>query len=853
MSKNLTRKGLAFGAIVALGSTVIAGTPAFAAGELIVAPGAGTSYTTLVTETFNLKTTFAPGYTPSSYAQLKYQVVTDGTDVNLTTGVASQTVANVDAATAFTGDADNTTVVASTGAGATTVNYLGINLDGAASTATSTSVAVTAFVDANNDGALTAGEWNASQTVVFKNFADSGATLALTAPQEGDTTATGTVSFTSGVNTAQLTSTLLLKFDDNAATPAALAPSGAGLAGTLAAAGLATTADANGVLKATTGTLTAFTSSTVVGFRATLGGVALGTAQSATAKARTISTLVGSATAGANVKNTGALTATNRLNTAFTVNALASDASSKAVSGVAVTATVTTSVAASLSATKTLTVGSTTYNTANPTIADVALTTGSDGKVSLNLSTVGYAAGDTITVTFKGQNISSALVITQAATAYTYTELTTLDAKVTGNAAGAATGEGLAIAEGGTQAIKVALFDQFGVAPENGSYRVKAVATGRTATTTYFPVVGGIANVSITDAKVSGQTEIAVVLTSEKYDSAASTWGNSAAGSTVYIKPQALATPTVTLTASGTAPADYAATSTTSALVAADTRIGGVATLGSGTDIAVVSGTTTLVDSVVTITGPSNVVFEIDGSSAAGTLSAYASHTGTFKFNAYSNKTGTFTVTVTSNGVSKTADLVFTNVETAGTKVEFVATKSIIASGKTLIVTAQVTDKFGNAIDTADDAGDAIAVTYDGPGLPIGSLPVETDAAGKLSFRYLLASNESGAATVTVSYYGLDGAKDAAGDTTPDDIVVTKTILIGVSASVSAGSKKANVVVKNAEGLTVKVVSGTKSTTKIATSDSYKVSLSKLTSGSKTVKVYVEGILVASKKVTVRR
>jgi hypothetical protein len=46
MSKNLTRKGLALGAVVALGATLFAGSPAFAANEINVAPSAGTSYNT---------------------------------------------------------------------------------------------------------------------------------------------------------------------------------------------------------------------------------------------------------------------------------------------------------------------------------------------------------------------------------------------------------------------------------------------------------------------------------------------------------------------------------------------------------------------------------------------------------------------------------------------------------------------------------------------------------------------------------------------------------------------------------------------------------------------------------------
>jgi hypothetical protein len=72
MSKNLTRKGLALGAVVALGSTLFAGTPASAAELLTLAPSAGTTYNTLSTSTFTLATGF--GTVGSNYGNLKYRV-----------------------------------------------------------------------------------------------------------------------------------------------------------------------------------------------------------------------------------------------------------------------------------------------------------------------------------------------------------------------------------------------------------------------------------------------------------------------------------------------------------------------------------------------------------------------------------------------------------------------------------------------------------------------------------------------------------------------------------------------------------------------------------------------------------
>jgi hypothetical protein len=119
----------------------------------------------------------------------------------------------------------------------------------------------------------------------------------------------------------------------------------------------------------------------------------------------------------------------------------------------------------------------------------------------------------------------------------------------------------------------------------------------------------------------------------------------------------------------------------------------------------------------------------------------------------------------------------------------------------------------------------------------------------------LLGAGDTGAATTTVSYDVDGGYASLATTPATSAAAITKSVtsLIGVSATATAAKKAASIVVKNAAGLSITVVSGTKSVTKIATSDSYKVSLTKLTAGKKTVKVYVEDILVLSKSVTVKK
>jgi hypothetical protein len=821
MSKNMTRKGLALGAVVALGSTVIAGTPAFAAGELVVAPAVGTSYTTLVTETFNLKTTFAPGFTPSSYAQLKYQVVTDGTDVNLTTGAALQTVTNVDAATAFTGDADNTTVVASTNATAVSVNYLGINLDGAASTATSTSVAVTAFVDANNDGALTAGEWNSTQTVAFKNFADSGATLALTAPAEGQTTATGTLSFTSGVNTAALTSALVLKFDDNATTPAALLPAGVGLTGTLAFTGLTTTADANGVLSATTGALTAFTSTTKVGLSATLAGTAIGTRQTATAAAFAIAAPTAAVVTGSNGLATGNKA---RLNSAFAVAASITDTAAVAKSGVAVSAVV--SGLPTLSATKTVAINGVVYNGTVAVPSSFALTSDAAGKATLNFVTVGFVAADDFSVAFTANNRPTATVaVDNVVPSYT----------VVSSAIGSAE---RSIVEGGSATFNYVVKDDFGVAIAAGS-RLKVVVGYTTPVTSYVAITDGKASVTVTDTTASTDADITVAAGLQTQDTATSNW----APDTTTVNA---ATQTVNVTA--TAVAFDGTPAAASVAMSTNVSLTGVSVNNPGAAVTIAS---------------KGVTFTVDSVEYVDTVTVYsASSTGHITVSAKSDIAGAHTVTYTAGSVSQTAVLTIAAAPSNTGVTLSVVSANKVKSGSTLVVTGLLVDKFGNpvavthaATSTPASTDRGFVVTYDGPGFVIGSLPTSTDANGKFTFRVLLGAGDTGAATTTVSY-DVDGGY-ASLTTTPatSAAAITKSVtsLIGVSATATAAKKAASVVVKNAAGLSITVVSGTKSVTKIATSDSYKVSLTKLTAGKKTVKVYVEDILVLSKSVTVKK
>lgn len=864
MSKNLTRKSLAFGALIALGSSVIAGSPALAAGEINLVPSSGTSYNALAGTVYNLKATFAPGSTPSSYAQLKY-VVTTGADsaVTYTLGTALVTSASTSVA------ASTTAVTAATsGASATTVNYIGL---AATTTSVTSTVSVTAFVDANNDDALTAGEWNTVRSVTFKKVADVNPVVTITPAAAGDTSAKATVNWGDlnveqisrtaafGVATGSTNSSLGLEIKVNNGAYAAATYS----EGTFTKTGL--TIAAADVVSAqavyATNTYTATPTNTY-------SSTALGTAATSTASARSINTVNGlvanvvkgnDATATAATAVAAATAAVVRTNgtfatevKAYDISAGATTASTVVKSGVAVVASVSGTFATALRPASTgvteisVTVNGAKYTT-NATLAaaSVALTTSSTGVASVTVSSTGLAANDIITVSFKGQNITAGISATQTDALYTVTD--------DRSAAIVATNKNTAA----TFALSVK--DQFGVLSARTNERVLVAATqvGATIANQFVPVSGGKATFSITpgtDITTDITVSVDLQISTTNSSTGVTTWaanGTDIADRTVKIRAAAYSI-TVDPAVSHVDAVAYNATTnavqsqTATALADIVVPTGGALATGN-TTWARVAFTGSNAGESLSITGK-DVILSVDGAAAVANSATVVAQGTVVVVYVASNKAGAKTLTISNGSVSKTVSVTFSAADdNAGSAFSFTGSKTIKA-GRTLLVTGTLTDKYGNPVAATHGTNNVkLAVSYEGPGLVVGNLPTSTNASGQFTVRVLLGTYDSGAAVLSAVY------DNDTTSTTVAEVTASTTTLIGVSASVSAGSKKANVVVKNAEGLTVKVVSGTKSTTKVATSDNYKVSLSKLTSGSKTVKVYVNDILVASKKVTVRR
>jgi hypothetical protein len=811
MSKNLTRKGLAFGALVALASTVIAGTPASAAGELNVVPSAGTSYNALSGTVFNLKTTFAPGFTPSAYAQLKYLVKTDANSViKYETGLAAVNTAAINNATSpavVDSVAVSTTSAAiSAGAtGATDVAYLGLE---ASTTSVTSSVEVTAFVDANNDGALTAGEWNTVRTVGFKKAADIVPTVSLTAPNTGDTSVKATVSW-GDLNVEQI-SDEAVKFTVGTQFTAS--------AGTLA----------DGVWsKSATGLAAA----EAVSAQAYIGSTALGTAVSGTASARTISDTVGlvsnvlksddavATAATTMVTNTAA---TVRPNGTFTAQVKAFDRATTpaAKAGVAVVGTVAlgagiTLVPASTGVTEvSVTVAGTKYTSnATLTAAKIALTTDASGLASVVVSSSGVTAGSTatITVTFAAENLTSAVVATQTAAAYTVVS----------------TGVGSAvrsIAEGGSTTFNFAVKDQFGVAIGSGA-RLEAVVGYSTSATSYVAVSGGVASVTVTDTTASTAPAITVDTTLQTQSATTSNW---AAASTPIVSAQQTVNVHSAAAAFDTDPAAQSiALSTSVALTTSSVNNPGAA---------------------VTVAAK-GFTFTVGGVDYVDTVTLFSAATsGDVVVSAKSNTSGAQTVTWTVGSVSKTAVVTVAAAAATAGKTITITAPATATPGSTFTVTGKIVDAYGNPVASAAPA--TFSVTYVGPGFVVGStLPTATNASGEFSFQVLTGTADAGSGTVTVKY-DADGAT-----TTIAELTKTATVLVAApeaAATIAAATAKINFTIDNAKGELVIIKVANKTVKRfVAYSNAHAFGL-KATKGSKAVKVYVAGDLVAAKTVAVK-
>jgi hypothetical protein len=807
MSKNLTRKGLALGAIVALGATVFAGSPAFAANEINLVPSAGTSLNTANGAVYNLATTFAAGFTPSSYAQLKYTLTTDANSaINYATGLSARTAAQITTAATSVAVSTTSAAIAAGSTAATDVAYLGLS---AATSAVTSSVVVVAFVDANNDGALTAGEWNTSKTVTFKKAADITPVVTLTQPSTGDTSLKATVVW-GDLNVEQIA-------DETVKFTAGTQFSSTPTAGTLA----------DGVW---TKSASALVAADAVTAQAYVGATALGTAVSGTATARTISSITGAVVAGNDATAAGVV----RTNGSFVAKVTALDTATTpvAAAAVAIKATVATSatlVAASTGVDeKSVTVNGTKYTTnAALAAASVALTTDATGAATVAISSTGLVATNTITVSFAAQNLTASAVATETDAAYTVSD----DAASTV----------IATNKNTATTLNYSVKDQFGVLSARTNERLVVTATNAVTATQYIAVSAGKASFSVAPATDStAAVVVSAALEVSTTTNGTVTWaanGTNVANRTVNVRTAAYAFATAPAVATVGGNAYNATTNYKQALTSA--ALADLAATSVGTTWTTVTLTGSNAGEKLTVSG-SGVFLSIDGAAATADSASKVAQAAAATIYVASNTTGAKTLTVTNGSVSATVVVTFDKAgSTAGAKVALGDLVALSQAGRSVDVSAVITDKFGNPVQ-----GATVTLSATGVGYLANNGTTTSDASGKVTAKLIVGAAETGDAVLTAS------------STLADATVATasKTVSFGsTDANIDIVGKRVTAVASFSKGKTVSFyVDGIKKWSKVSTSDADVVLYYNLKKGTHTVSVKISGGFSAVEKFIVK-
>ncbi len=852
MSTIVTRKSLAFGAIVALATTAFAGTPASAAGEIVVVPSAGTSYSTLITDAFTLETSFAPGVVNGN-SQLKFQIKTAKAasfkSVAATSAPTAAAIGGASAVASATGDASDAAAfvqyVTAAGTAATNRNFLGLKLSGITYTSDSVDAVVTSFVDSNNDGLLTSGEWATSKTVSFKKYADVTATLALTDPKVGDTTAKGSLTL-AGLNQAQIQSAVLLSFKKAAGVTLDTFDTQDTANAVAAANGLTAKSTDAGDYVATTGTVDStdgFDTGDTVYLTATVDGKSVGTAVTKTATARTISKFEATVDTNDNGLATGNFA---RLNSEFSTTAVVYDIASPAaaVAGVAVSASVTSSRTAwstDAAEAQSVSLNGTVYTTyATLAAAVAALTSDASGKVTVKLVPKNFVSGDTFDVKFTAQNVTKTVQTTQAAAVYKVADADSASVRK--------------IAKNTSATLKFTVKDQFGVSATATNLRLTVTST--VLKTSYVPVVSGAATVTFTpttDATDSVTIATALEASTVAADQSVS-WAGSAratnAGS-IKINISSVADSFDTAPALAFINGTTAWTTSTTAKQALENKAYTATDFPvvAGATLAQIRGSVNTDGASVTVSG-AGLAFVVNGKVYADTVTfiAASADAGDFDVFVAGHKAGVSTVTFKTGDITKTVDVTFDAAVVTSLKNTVVAAPSAAQAGRAVTVSATLTDAYGNAI-----AGKQVKFAVAGVG-SLSSSDAVTDASGVATVRLVSSYGEDGDSVVTVSHNGGDNAADTTATVTKDDFTLAKTITFGITdAQIDNVGKRVTAVASFSKGKTVSFyVDGVKKWSKLSASDADVVLFYNLKKGRHTVTMKISGGYITSEVIIVK-
>ena len=858
MSKNLTRKSLAFGAFVALASTLIAGAPASANGvddgSVTIAPTTGTSYNALLTTDFKLNVNYVSGIAING-AKLS-AIVEDSTaqvrasfsQADVAVAVQTFTAGSVVVESASTADS----------AGASTADVLRLSLP---STVTATTaVGVTVWYDSNGNKVIDTNEKRApKQTVTFYRASDITWTAALVAPAIGATTLTGTVTPSITLNGQQIGNDTVVYADFGSTNSSDTS---------INTSETSTYNSTNRNWDLVSGTINAAAAGVVYSARPYVIDAQIGTRVFQSIATVTTATsskeIVTNANVTVNASNTA--NADVRAGTReITIKITATKADSKPVAaGVPVLFNWNTATITGYNAT-----------TAPITINGIARATGVNLTVPTDASGVATAvisvpstvvAGNVLTITtptIEGvANTNTATVVTWVAP-----DFAVFDSGVAGNTATVA-GHYSNVA-GTTRVFNLRVVDQFKQPLTATDHVIKTVLTGRASSTFYTPVVAGVANVSVADGAIAGQDATIAKFTLEKAT------GSSYTASTASTTPKSTvnlnmldtdgvqinyiaAGQSFRVTLGGTRASvaeDLAGTVSEDAAVAANTELSNVLAPVSGATAAivgVVSNSTTgalNAGAEVTLTG-ANLLFNVGNQFGLGSITIRANASGEFAVNVFANRVTTGTVvTVTSGGGSATKTVVFTS--SLGARSLVVTAPAFATAGTAVDVVATLADKWGNGV-----SADSLTLSSTGPGYLNSTGSTTTVTSGTVRAKLIFGASETGAAVITATVATSSAALAAA------DKTKTATVTIGTAPSATPAGAVARIAGSTnrffvsvdgntlARNVVVRVAGRSFATLKgSATNRSYAVRAPK---GSHKVTVFVGGKLIGTKTITVR-
>jgi trimeric autotransporter adhesin len=862
MSKNLTRKGLALGAVVALGSSLFAGTPASAAPTALYLQSAfGTSTTGVLGQYFTLAAS-ALGRVTADEVKFYVEGVA-AANVSATARVVTDLTASgsysvTPAETSVDADAKQTSYTSGTSAWTAGSYYqFAIKVDSTAVTAT-TSVKVTPYLDSvvadNKPGANEL--VGTAVTINFVKGSELTATPTITAPVGAK--ANAIVAVTGGVNVEQFRAAA---DGGHAETPFTVLFKQDGADFGSAVNALYNTTDKVLTVDSASNT----TAGKIYGATAKINGTDSGAASAVTATAGKASSLSGVAVAkGTSYAATGASSSSNVIRSgagSISASTTVTAVSGESKAGQKVTFTVTEFSVSALAAGGSVSAGGKTLtNAASGTTEKftVDVTSDADGKATLPITYAGLADGNKISVSATAVGASS----TVSATGIDLTAQDSVATAIVDLVQDTATSitPVRQIAKAGSFSIAYKVVDQFGQTP-TGSFRVAVTNTNAISTpsiTTPIAVSSGTVTVSGTDNNTADDV-YEVVATLQKLGTDGTTWSNvGSVAETSTISAGTVGTPSALA---------ITATATDNVTRAGQTLVAGNTVLEqSSVDRTAPSGSETLTTVVTSSTGAvvagaavtysaAGVLFKAGNTYGLGSITVYTNASGsTGAVNIHSNLSGASTITVTSGSATKTQVITWAAV-TSGGSAWTITAPTYILPGQTLKVSAVLKDKYGALVNTA--SGD-VKVVYTGAGFVTATLPTETDADGSISFTVLLGAADSGTATAKFIYEGVNGTLEETSSN--DDVVSSATITLGAApvagatAAIAGSTKRFFVSVSGntgARNVVVKVAGRTFATLKGSTAAkrTYTVRAPK---GSHKVTVFVGGKLIATKTISVK-